>query len=134
MSNNKIQTIMSNAASNTLNALNAQLGNAQQNYAQQSASNALNAANTMSVQQLNYNQQAAMGQQYHTGHKLSIAEREASIVRLEMELAYEKEELGKALYTEAMKGPSPEDLDKWPSLKEAWSNLKLIMKLTGAEK
>ena len=42
-------------------------------------------------------------------------------------------EYEKKLRVTPMKGPSPAQCTEFPSLKEAWDNLKMIMKLTGTD-
>ena len=44
-----------------------------------------------------------------------------------------RSEYERALYKEPVKGPSMEQMVRFPALKEAWDSLRTIMKLTGVE-
>ena len=66
--------------------------------------------------------------------QVTITDLEHNVQRLEAELQNAKYELERAVYKEAMKGPSPEDLDKFPSLRSIWAELRASMSLCGVKK
>ena len=89
-----------------------------------------------------YNQQSALGQQtcispftgpfgVVTGEKKSIEDKKRAWEDAQMRADSLRSEYEKALFKEPVKGPSPEQMTKYPSLKSLWEELKAGMLLCG---